>query len=201
MSSYQGNTTTNLSSKKDNKFVRSVKPPKTGQSSRRTKTEDENVGRITAGERGTKSGNREKGNYKDKNLTSESSATSTSGMVSNNNINESNSIKISNNEAIKIKSGGSTKSENQNDKDKNTESSEVSTTPVVVGNNIKHSNITTNSFEPSSQAVRLKKDENSKGTALSKKATRFDAHSGKRSLLTGKKISVKQLDVNKVYLQ
>jgi hypothetical protein len=201
MSSYRGTTTTTVSSKKDYKFIRSVKPPKTGLNSRKTKSADANEERETGGERGAKSGNREKGNYKEKNVSSESSVTSSTSVVSNKNIKESNSIKIPN-QAAKLKSNSESGSKDANQKDKhNTESSAKSNTPVVAGNHIKHSNLSTNSVEPSSQAVRLKKDENSKGTALSTKAMRFNGHPSKRSLLTGKKISVKQLDVNKVYLQ
>ncbi|CAB4041264.1 Hypothetical predicted protein, partial [Paramuricea clavata] len=199
MSSYQGTTATTVSSKKDYKFIRSVKPPKTGLSSRKTKTEGENEERETGGESGAKTGNREKGNYKEKNISSESSVTSSTSLVSNKNIKESNSR---NNQAAKLKINNESGSKDGNQKDKhNTESSAKSNTSVVAGNHIKHSNLSTNSAQPSSQAVRLKKDENSEGTAFSTKAMRFNGHSSKRSLVTGKKISVKQLDANKVYLQ
>ncbi|CAB4007414.1 twinkle, mitochondrial isoform X3, partial [Paramuricea clavata] len=179
MSSYQGTTTTTVSSKKDNKFIRSVKPPKTGLSSRKTKTEGENEERKTGGEREAKSGNREKGNYKEKNVSSKSSVTSSTSVVSNKNIKESNSIKMPIQAAkLKINSESGSKDVNQKDKH-NTESSAKSNTPVVAGSHIKHANLSTNSVEPSSQAARLKKNENSKGTALSTKAMRFNGHSSK----------------------
>ncbi|CAB4033115.1 twinkle, mitochondrial isoform X2, partial [Paramuricea clavata] len=128
MSSYQGTTTTTVSCKKDNKFIRSVKPPKTGLSSRKTKIEGENEERGTGGERG---GNPE----------------------------------IEKRGTSKRKTESGLKDENQKDKH-NTESSAKSNAPVVTGSHIKHVNLSTNSVEPSGQAVRLKKDENSKGTAL-----------------------------------
>jgi hypothetical protein len=197
MSSFQGNASAIMPSKKDNKFVRSVKPPKTAVGSRRTKTEEDEEDKRTIHERVTKYGNREKASFKDKNLTSESSATSTTRLVPSNNINEEKSIKIYD-QAVKINSESGSKAENENNKDENVNSNKSS---VAIKQDIKHSTISKNSFEPSSQAVKLKKDENSKGTALSSKGTRFSGHSSKRSLLTGKKMSVKQLDVNKVYLQ
>ena len=192
MSSFQGSTNANVSSKKDNKLMRSVKPPKTGVSSRKTKTEDDSEDKVLFSERKAKYPNREKGNYKFKNLTSESSATSVTRIVPKNNIKETNPIKV----YIEIGS----KAENENYKDQNidSKSSIKSTSPMEASRDIKHSSMSTNLFKPSGQAVKLKKDENSKGTALS---TRFSGHSNKRSLLTGKKMSVKQLDVNKVYLQ
>ena len=195
MSSFQGSTSASASSKKDNKLLRSVKPPKTGVSSRRTKTEDDCEDKVPVGERETKYPYREKETFKNKNLTSGSSATSVTRTVPKNNIKETNSIKA----YIEIGS----KAENENYKDQNidSKSSVKSTSPVDASRDIKHSSMSTSSVKPSVQAVEVKKGENSKGTALSTKATRFSGHSNKRSLLTGKKMSVKQLDVNKVYLQ
>ena len=154
MSSYQGNPP-----KKENKLVRSVKPPKTDASSKKSKTQGENENRSTASEQSNAqsksviSGNRHRGNYKDKSAITETSTTSSNLSVPGTGV-----------------------------KDAATPSGATA-------------------FEPSSLAVRPKKDDKSKGTTLSAKATRFSGHSSKRPLLTAKKISVKQLDLNKVYLQ
>ena len=194
MSSFQGSAGASVYSKKD-KLVRSIKPPKTSASSRRTKTEDDSEDKVPVGERGTKYPNREKGNYKDKNVTSESPATSVTRIVPKNDIKQTNPVKVY------IETGSTTENENYKDQNIDSRSSVKSTSSVEASQDIEHSSVSTSSVKPSGQAVKLKKDENSKGTALSTKGTRFSGHSNKRSLLTGKKMSVKQLDVNKVYLQ
>ena len=188
MSSYQG--TNAASAKKENKIIRSSKPPKPSPSSKRTKIEGDE--RVTSS--GTKAGNREKESSKYKNMSIDSPSIV---VVSDDTTKVLNPIKTSS-PTMKL-----TKSEAQIYKiDKNTSTDD----PRVSSNNsVGASNYvsfkTTSSFEPSRQAVTLKKDENSKGTALKTKATSFNRQSDKRSMITGKKISVKQLDVNKVYLQ
>ena len=177
MSSYQGATA--ASAKKENKNIRSMKPPKASLSFKKTKIE----GEERASSSGIKSGNREKegSKYKDTSFDSNKATKVLNPMKAS-----SLTAKLS-------------KDENQIyriDKNTNTDAPNISSR----GSNGINMN-TTSSLEPSTQAVTLKKDENSKGTSLKTKATRFIRQSDKRSMLTGKRISVKQLDVNKVYLQ
>ncbi|XP_028410521.1 twinkle protein, mitochondrial-like [Dendronephthya gigantea] len=202
MSSYQ-TTSASASSKKENKLVRTVKPPKTGFGPKRiTKSEPASEERIATDDRATKLGNREKANLKGKNIGNESSTVEASSILSDN-MNKVHSIKAPGLSAnLNINSEPEAKPRSQNYKDKNMSntppSAVASSRPSAGSYDMKESNT---SFKPSTQAVKLKKDDQSKGTALSTKATRFIVQTNKKSLSMGKKISVKQLDVNKVYLQ
>lgn len=185
LSSYQGENA--ASAKKENKIIRSTKPPKTSPSSKRTKTEGDE--RVSSS--GTKAGNREKESSGYKNIID-----SPSTVVRSNNATKvfnpmktpSPTVKLPENENQIYKIGKNTSTDDP-----------PSNSSVGASNDVSFN--TTSSFEPSKQAVALKKDENSKGISLKTKATRFSGQPDKRSMLTGKKISVKQLDVNKVYLQ
>ena len=177
MSSYQGATA--ASAKKENKNIRSMKPPKASLSSKKTKIE----GEESPSSSGIKSGNREKESSKYKDTSFDSN----------------NATKVLNPMKTSSLTAKLSKDENQTyKKDKNTNTDALN----ISSRGSKGINMnTTSSLESSTQAVTLKKDENSKGTALKTKATRFIRQSDKQSMITGKRISVKQLDVNKVYLQ
>ena len=200
MSAYRTNSAS-ASSKKENKLVRSVKPPKTGLGAKRSKAETATEDRVATDDTVTKLGNREKGNLKGQNIGIESSV-EPSSILSNNIKKVVNSIKASSlAESVNINGELETKCRSQNDKDKiisNSTTLSVASSPSVETYNMKEYNT---SFEPSTQAIKLKKDNKPKGTALSTKATRFNRQTNKKSLSMGKKVSVKQLDVNKVYLQ
>ena len=184
MSSYQGSTPTSL--KTENKYVRTSKPPKPSLSSKRPKMAGENKDEKLTNENDSPSGNTQKKSLIDKSI--------------NNHISNQSVIKLNPNRTstkalrVKLDKQNTLKGESQLHNSTIVNNEEVSKSDI----NDSTDN-TTSLLKP--QAILLKKDESSKGTSLSTKATRFDAQINRRSLLTGKKISVKQLDVNKVYLQ
>ena len=157
LSSYQTNST-DITVKKENKNMRSVKPPKTAShvvNTKKTKVDpSEQLKTISSlPDVGTKSvsvGNKQRG-Y-----------------------------------------GGS--------RDSRTSGGSPSTT-VVANGDLKKSNSNIVDSDVGNSQAKFKKSEQSKGTALNSKATRFNGYSTKKPVLTGQKISVKQLDVDNVYLQ
>ena len=157
MSSYQTNST-NIAVKKENKNMRSVKPPKTAThvvNTKKTKVDPSELLKAIPslpdiGSKSVTVGNKQRG-Y-----------------------------------------GAS--------RDNRTPVGSPSTT-VVANGDLKKSNFNTVDSDVGNSQAKLKKGEQSKGTALNSKATRFNGYSTKKPVLTGRKISVKQLDVDNVYLQ
>ena len=157
MSSYQMNASQSSAGKKENTFLRSVKPPKTasGVAAKRTKGQIDEQAKIV------------------RNAQDEGTKTDTTG--------------------IKQKGHGGIR-------DKKVINSSSSSVLAVNGSNSRKSNSSKVALDVNNAHTNLK-NEYPKGTTLSSKAKRFTGYSAKRPVLSGQKISVKQLDEDSAYLQ
>lgn len=220
MSSYQSKNSSLVPSRKENKFLRSVKPSKTyfgGKRGGQTKDNNESfkipseiepgkensthqyiheVGesKTCSVEERLKDSKNENQKFKalqitvnDKNTTtkSQNKMALPKNRLSGSSLKEPYATERSDKAKYEIKDGVTFQSNSENKND-----------------DTNRKNLHENSVRTAKSLVKVERNDNPNGTILKSKATRFSAAGQlSRRSLTSKKISVKQLDINKVYLQ